>query len=111
VTPGDDTTYPSLDAERAQNKTGYESNYVSKGDFIRLQNVNFTYKLPKKLVKKTKFLNSLSLNATANNILTFTNYNGYNPNLGFQGDALRPGWDTLRYPNKIEFIIGVKAKF
>tara|TARA_B100000809_G_scaffold54621_1_gene50273 strand:+ start:1018 stop:4164 length:3147 start_codon:yes stop_codon:yes gene_type:complete len=109
--PGDDTHHPSLKSNRANNRSGFDSNYVSSADYIRLQNINLSYRFPKKILKKTNFLDQLTLNLVANNVFTFTNYEGYNPSLGSRGVALQPGWDSLRYPNKIEFVFGVVAQF
>lgn len=108
---GDLTNFPILLSNRAQNRTGYDSNYVSQADYIRLQNINLAYRFPKKVLNKIGFVESLSLNAVVNNVVTFTNYEGYNPSLGFRGNPLQPGWDSLRYPNKIEYVFGLVAQF
>ena len=108
---GDDAAHPILLSKRSNNRTGFDSNYVSKGDFIRLKNINMKFCFPKSVMKKLNFIDDLSLNAVVNNIVTFTNYDGYNPSVGSRGNALEPGWDTLRYPNKIEFVFGINAQF
>lgn len=108
---GDLTNFPILLSNRPQNRTGFDSNYVSQADYIRLQNINISYRFPKKVLNKIGFLENLSLNTVVNNVMTFTNYEGYNPSLGFRGSPLEPGFDTLRYPNKIEFIFGLVAQF
>lgn len=108
VNQGDIAEYPSLESSRFQNRTGFDSKYVSQGDFIKLQNVRLGYTIPNETFT---FMDSFSLDLIVNNLLTFTNYEGYNPELGYQGDALRPGWDDLRYPNKTEIILSLKAQF
>lgn len=108
--PGDQANYPRLLPNTVQNQLQREDTYVDQGDFIRLQNINFTYKLPKYLIKSIDVFNSLSFSAVANNVLTFTNYSGYTPDLG-RGNPLQAGWDTLRYPNRLEIMLGVKATF
>ena len=111
INQGDITRYPSLETSRSQNRSGYESNYVSKGDFIKIQNIRFGYNFNKQTLDKLKFINNLSFSVVINNLLTFTNYEGYNPELGWQGDPLRPGWDNLRYPNKTDIIFSLNAQF
>jgi TonB-dependent starch-binding outer membrane protein SusC len=111
--PGDEAEYASLIVARTQNRLT-NSQYVSKGDFIKLRNVRFNYDLPKKKLSKmawSNWINRLSINLTVNNPLTFTNYPGYNPELGNRGNPLQPGLDGLRYPNKTEVIIGLRLQF
>ncbi|PQJ77582.1 SusC/RagA family TonB-linked outer membrane protein [Polaribacter glomeratus] len=111
VKQGDITRFPSLESSRIQNRTGFDSDYVSKGDFIRLQTIRLNYNFPKKVLEKVKIFNDLSLSVVANDVLTFTNYEGYNPELGNRGNPLEPGWDNLRYPNKTSIIFSLNAQF
>ena len=108
---GDVASFPSLLQDRVQNRSGFESNYVSKGDFIRFKNLNFGYRIPKKIIEKISAFDDLSFSLVINNLMTFTNYEGYNPDLGSSRDPLQSGFDDLRYPNQTEFILGVRAKF
>ncbi|MGB2129206.1 MAG: SusC/RagA family TonB-linked outer membrane protein [Flavicella sp.] len=109
--PGDDANYPRLTFRQNQNQIKNESNYVSQGDFIRLQNINLTYNMPKEILKKTNMFKSLSFRAVVNNVITFTSYSGYNADLRSR-NPLQPGWDNLLgYPNKVEFILGLSAQF
>ncbi|WP_158409001.1 SusC/RagA family TonB-linked outer membrane protein [Formosa agariphila] len=111
VNPGDITKYPSLEVSRANNRSGYESNYVSSADFISLRNIQLGYSFNPDTLNKLGFINRLSLNASINNVFMFTNYEGYNPELGNRGNALEPGWDSLRYPNQTEIVIGLNVEF
>ncbi len=109
--PGDMAEYASMDRSRTQNRLGPNSQYISPGEYIKFRNVRFSYRLPQTMLKKTTWVKNASINLSVNNLLTFTNYPGYNPELGSRGNALQPGQDNLRYPNKRDFIIGVKAEF
>lgn len=108
---GDIAEYASLDRNRTQNRLGPNSQYINNGDFIKLRNVRFSYRLPKVLFKKASWMKSASVNLSVNNVLTLTSYPGYNPELGTRGNALQVGQDNLRYPNKRDFIIGLKVGF
>lgn len=108
---GDIAEYASLDRNRTQNRLGPNSQYVTKGDYIKWRNARLSYRMPNVLVNKLKFAKSISANFSINNILTLTNYAGYNPELGTRGNPLQPGQDNLRYPNKRDFIIGLKLGF
>lgn len=111
VNQGDITTYPSLEASRSNNRSGFESNYVSQADFIKLRNVKLGYDFSKEALEKIGFINKLTLSANFNNLFMLTNYEGYNPELGNRGNPLQPGWDSLRYPNKTEIIFGLNVQF
>lgn len=111
IRPGDVTRYPSLEVSRVQNRTGFDSDYVSQGDFIRLQNVVLGYDFSEEVLDKVKIFKSLSMSVIANNLLTLTNYEGYNPELGFNGNALTPGFDNLRFPNKTSILFSLRAQF
>jgi TonB-dependent starch-binding outer membrane protein SusC len=110
INPGDIAEYASLDRSRVQN-TLPNSQYVSKADFIKLRNIRLNYDLSKNMLSKTPWINRVSINLTINNPLTFTNYLGYNPELGDRGNPLQPGLDNLRYPNKTEIILGLRVQF
>ncbi|GHB72987.1 SusC/RagA family TonB-linked outer membrane protein [Persicitalea jodogahamensis] len=105
---GDIAEYASLDRNRTQNRLGPNSQYVSKGEYIRWRNVRLNYRLPVRFAKKTGFIDNASVFFSVNNIVTFTNYPGFNPELGSRGNALQIGQDNLRYPNKRDFIVGIK---
>ncbi len=85
--------------------------YVENGSFVRLQNVTVGYNFPKQLLGKIG-LNSLRLNASLNNIYTFTKYSGFSPDVStFGKENLSLGHDSSGYPNIRRLIFGVKASF
>ncbi|MCU0469105.1 MAG: TonB-dependent receptor [Arcicella sp.] len=108
---GDIAEYASLVRTRVQNALGPNSQYISSGDLVRLRNVRFTYALPKNLLKKTSWLKNASVNLSVNNLLMFTNYPGFNPEIGSRGNAIQVGQDNLRYPVRRDFIVGLKVGF
>lgn len=74
---GDVTLVP-----RALWNQGYNSQvssrYVEDGSFLRFQNIQLSYSVPKKQLKKYG-LNSLSAYLTMNRLFTFTKYSGIDP--------------------------------
>ncbi|MGB3799227.1 MAG: TonB-dependent receptor [Lewinella sp.] len=107
---GDVVEYPSLDRTRSQNRLGIDSYYLSDADFIKFRNVRLTYNMAPGLLNRYAWLNGLSVNLSINNPITWTNYEGYNPELGTRGAGLEPGIDNLRYPNKTEYILGLQIR-
>jgi len=106
--PGDVTVYPRLDRV-PQNRLRANSFFVQDGSFIKWRYIRFEYRFNKKLLDKVPFIKSASVNFATNNVLTWTNYGGYNPELGNRGSALTPGLDNLRFPNDREFILGLRV--
>ncbi|GAA4291063.1 SusC/RagA family TonB-linked outer membrane protein [Aestuariibaculum suncheonense] len=108
--PGDITEYPRLNRVQQQ-RLRPNSFYVTDGDYIKWRYVRFNYDFPKNLMDKLKVVNRISLNLAVNNVLTWTNYIGYNPELGNRGNSLELNVDNLRYPNDRELILGLKVQF
>lgn len=108
--PGDITVYPRLNRV-AQNRERPNSFFVTKGEFIKLRFVRLNYTLPKSLLNNWEGIDNIAFNFSVNNPLTWTNYIGYNPELGSRGNPLQPGVDNLRYPNSRSIIAGVRIQF
>ncbi|HAT80584.1 MAG TPA: hypothetical protein DCS17_04055 [Flavobacterium sp.] len=109
VNEGDITEFPRL-KRVAQNRNRPNSYFVTRGDYIKLRYVKLEYNLNKDLFKTIKGISGISLNLAVNNVLTWTEYIGWNPELGNRGNPLNPGLDNLRYPNDRELIIGLKVQ-
>ncbi|WP_242204052.1 SusC/RagA family TonB-linked outer membrane protein [Aestuariivivens insulae] len=108
--PGDITEYPRL-TRVPQQRLRPNSFYVTDGSFIKWRYIRFNYALNKKFLEKIPGVKALSFNLAVNNVLTWTNYIGYNPELGTRGNPLQPNVDNLRYPNDRELILGLKVQF
>lgn len=110
LNPGDITVYPRLNRV-PQNRDRPNSFFVTDGGFIRLRFVRLGYDVPKSALEQLGFLKQCSFFVSGNNLLTWTNYPGYNPELGTRGNPLQPGLDNLRFPNDREVIFGINLKF
>ncbi len=84
------------------------SRFVESGDFMRLKNISLIYNLPKDLIRG---ING-SIMISGNNLATFTNYGGIDPesysNIG-QGEAR--GADAGSYPNSKTWTLGINLTF
>ncbi len=105
---GDVAKYPKLDSNRSVNKQGATDFWIEDGSFIRFQTARFTYNLPETLLQKIR-MKEASVYIYGNNLLTWTNYSGFDPE--FSGDILAPGVDNGRYPRKREFGLGLNVTF
>ncbi|MES2387340.1 MAG: TonB-dependent receptor [Bacteroidota bacterium] len=87
------------------------SRYIYDGSYIRLRNVTLGYTLPKSLLTKLK-IGSFRVYATGQNLLTFTDYPGYDPEVNSNGlSATQAGIDYGSYPQSKTYIFGVSATF
>ncbi len=89
----------------------YPSSFaVEDGSFIRLSNLTIGYSLPKDLLKRVK-ISSLRLYATGSNLLTITDYSGFDPDVSARRGALTPGVDYAAYPRGRTYVFGVNLSF
>jgi len=75
--PGDVTDVPEARLFGA-NGTGESSRYVYDAEYIRLKTITLGYALPKSFIGKAG-LQSVRIYASAQNLLTFTDYEGWDP--------------------------------
>jgi hypothetical protein len=71
--------------------------------------LRLSYQLETKIVKMLH-LQALQVYAYGNNLATWTNYRGYDPEVS-SGGVLDPGKDLSRYPKKREFGFGANLSF
>ena len=90
------------------NSRELSSYFLEDGSFVRLRNVRLSYRLDEKIAKKLQ-MSSMTIYVYGNNLLTWTNYKGFDPELG--GSVLTPGEDSGRYPRKREFGLGFNMNF
>ena len=82
--------------------------YVRDGSYLRLKNISLGYTLPQHITKKF-FVNNLRVYVMAENLLTFTKYHGYDPEISSGGTSL--GVDYGVYPQSRTWTIGVNVGF
>ncbi|MEP6749002.1 MAG: TonB-dependent receptor [Bacteroidota bacterium] len=90
--------------------------FVEDGSYLRLKNVVLSYNVPaKSLQAMTKgVLSNINIYISAQNILTFTKYSGYDPEVGNHipgSSTLTNGIDYAVYPQPKGFQIGINANF
>lgn len=86
------------------------SRIVEDGSFIRLKTVNLSYKFTKDLIKKLE-LSSMELYLSGQNLITWTNYSGLDPEVSVANSLLTPGIDYSAYPKSRIFSLGVNVSF
>jgi TonB-linked SusC/RagA family outer membrane protein len=93
------------------NQPQLSSLYLEKSDFIRLNNVRLGYTFD---MNQLKFLKSINLYVSAQNLFTITSYTGYDPLVDtskqVEGNQSL-GIDYTTYPSAKTFILGATVKF
>ncbi|MFD1628464.1 TonB-dependent receptor [Pseudopedobacter beijingensis] len=94
-----------------QGPGGYYSNRtLEDGSFLRLKTVNLSYSLPRLWLKRMN-LKTFELNVAAQNLYTWTNYSGMDPEVSLRNSALTPGFDFSVYPTAKTLVFGIKTNF
>ncbi len=108
--PGDNAVYP-VPMKSENNRLAPSDFFLEDASYIKLKTVKFSYNFPKKVVEKA-YLKGANVYIYGNNLITFTNYKGYDPEFSLGGaDALTIGIDQNSYPRKREFGFGVNLSF
>ena len=81
--------------------------WLEDGSFLRLENVTAGYNFHFKTVK---YIESLRLSLTGNNLFVITNYSGIDPELNMSGSN-GFGGDNGIYPRTRSFALGLNVKF
>jgi hypothetical protein len=106
---GDQAIFP-LPAVIEHNRLAPSNFYLEDASYIKLKNIRLTYNIPASVTKKLG-LRIASVQVYGKNILTLTDYTGYDPEFTYSTDPLTMGIDTNRYPRKREFGFGLTAGF
>ncbi len=83
--PGDITNVPQARWGRSNGEQA-STRYLDKTDFVRLRNLSLGYTLPKTVTQKVS-VDRLRVYLTGVNLLTFTNYNGYDPESSYDNNG------------------------
>lgn len=107
--PGTSNTYPRVTfVDDNQNMKTVSDFFVHDGSFVRLRNITLGYTLPKSVTDYIKIKN-LRFYVSAENLLTFTGYKGYDPEIG--GGVFSNGIDHGIYPQARTVLGGVNITF
>ena len=87
------------------------SRFVEDGSYLRLKSISLTYNFPKKWLAPLQ-IQSLSIYGNIQNLFTITGYDGYDPEIGANGQSvLLQNIDNYRYPSQRIYTFGLKLAF
>jgi len=104
---GTSNDYPRLTNSDPNGNFGKFSDfYLEKGDYLRFKTVQIGYTLPSDVINKMG-AQKLRLYVTGENLLTLTDYTGFDPEIG--GNVM--GIDRGYYPQARSFMFGLNLQF
>lgn len=96
---------------RGQGVTGYHSNRVLEdGSYMRLKTISLGYEIPQQFIRSL-MLTQLTVSLAAQNLWTWTNYTGMDPEVSVRNSVLTPGFDFSAYPIPRTVVFALKATF
>ncbi|MEO6000258.1 MAG: TonB-dependent receptor [Chitinophagaceae bacterium] len=85
------------------------SRFVEKASYVRLKAVSLGYNVPVYLIKQIKFIDGLRLYVSGQNLATFTDYTGTDPEVNVHsGSNVGGGIDFNAFPSFKTFVFGLK---
>ena len=104
---------PSNTIPRANTAGGQKilsSFLVEDGSYLRLKNISLGYQLPASFMKKLS-LQSARFYVSGQNLVTITNYKGFDPEVSYQGNSsISQSIDLGAYPNSKTILFGLNIK-
>jgi hypothetical protein len=94
-----------------ENSRLYSDRWVEDGSFLRLRNISLSYNLSPQLLERIG-VGKMKIYVTGNNLFTWTNYSGFDPEVSSNGqNAYFPGYDLGAYPQVRSIIGGLNITF
>ena len=114
--PGSTNAYPRLiDGDPNGNFTNPSAFYLQNGAYLKIRSVRLGYSLPRSITSAAGF-SRIYVYVSGDNLLTFTKYNGFDPEIGGTlglgtGNANNYGVDNGVYPTSRSFQVGLNVGF
>lgn len=87
--------------------------WIEDGSYLRLKNIIIGYTIPNKVLQSVTggTISSFRLYISSQNLLTFTGYDGWDPEIGSKNTTLTNGIDYGQYPAARSFQFGLQVGF
>lgn len=104
---GTSTRYPRPSENDPNRNERMSERWLQDGSYLRIQNMQIGYTFPPNLIHKIPGVEALRIYVGAQNLLTWTKYEGYDPDVANDGLFYR-GQDNGSYPSPRTFMVGAK---
>ncbi len=109
---GDQTDIPRALLNYGYNWLGSDR-FVEDGSFMRLKYITMSYRFPRKMIQKLG-MKEARISTTLNNLFTFTNYSGQDPEIGIKsndGTIYTVGYDDSNTPRTRDITCTLSVTF
>jgi outer membrane receptor protein involved in Fe transport len=101
--------YPRISHADPNQNNRISDRFVEDGSYMRVKNVQLGYTLPESAMQRLN-IGKCRIYVAANNLFTFTQYSGLDPEVGTRG-TLEIGIDRGFYPSARTFLAGINVNF
>jgi TonB-dependent starch-binding outer membrane protein SusC len=110
LNPNGNMALPNMANNSAMLTARASNMYFYDADYLRLRNIQLSYKLPEGLISKLAKGMKASLYVAANNLFTITPFRGFNPD-ATSDNALTSGSSYSNYPVARTYMLGLNLTF
>ncbi len=103
---GDVTDVPRLSSNYDPNVVSTSSRFLTKGDYLSLNNIRLAYRIPSSLLRKTNFVDQATVFVSGDNLWLKSARRGFNPSTAENGSS-----DMYRYSPLSTITAGINVKF
>lgn len=97
---------------RERPSAGNSSVWIEPTSYVKLREFGLYYTLPETVIESIGLLDRLKLGVSANNVLLWTNYGSYDPEVSnFGAQPIAGGVEVTPYPTSRRFFFHIKADF
>lgn len=108
--PGTSNNEPRVNLSDANQNARISDRFVEDGSYLRLKTLQIAYNLPATWLKRIH-MDKFKIYFTGQNLLTFTKYEGFDPEIGSVGGSLELGIDRGFYPQARTLMGGISLTF
>lgn len=108
--PGTSNSQPRVNLNDPNQNARVSDRFIEDGSYLRLKTLQLSYYLPNSVLNKVR-LSQVKVYVSAQNLITFTNYSGYDPEIGNINGSLEIGIDRGFYPSARTFMTGCSISF
>jgi TonB-linked SusC/RagA family outer membrane protein len=101
---GQITDVPRAKWQDPVGNSAFSTRWIEDGSYLRIKNIALSYTIDEEFLA----FRSAKFYVSANNVFTFTNYLGYDPEFSYSQNHLDQGIDYGLTPQPRQFILGVK---
>jgi TonB-linked SusC/RagA family outer membrane protein len=101
---------PQVDRGIVSNARGNSDRWIENGSYLRIRNIELAYSIPSSFMSRLHLTDS-RIYISAQNLVTFTKYEGLDPDILGANVNLEPGVDAGNYPSSRIISVGLNIGF